>query len=188
MRLFLDQTTGGCPTSPFKPLDTFHQTYGESWLEEKQIHRLFEYPNTNPKLTESQSIQQQKKELDVGSTVYVCITSWCKLHTRGRTSKVKQGSFYVSKQWSMVARTSTDISSCRETSGRALPFCQPKVQKWTSSSTVRLVAPAIMGIHFLAIDKSNVVEGKGIIARLWTKSHPFFRDSLKLPYIAMLQV
>jgi hypothetical protein len=78
--------------------------------------------------------------------------------THQRSSK---GGFCTDKE---MARTSSDLSSCRETFRRALPFCQP--QKPSMSSHVRapevhlyctLVALA-MGIHFFAIGNSNVVE------------------------------
>ena len=41
--------------------------------------------------------------------------------------------------------------------------------KSTSFSTIIGLVALVMGIHFLAIDKSNVAEG---IARSWTKVHP----------------
>lgn len=43
--------------------------------------------------------------------------------------------------------------------------------KSTSFSTIIGLVALVMGIHFLAIDKSNVAEG---IARSWTKAHPSF--------------
>jgi hypothetical protein len=67
--------------------------------KEKQIHGLFKYPNTNPKLTELQWNVLNKKRKNPMSeapsrrttlyTVYVYVYTalWCKLHVHGHTSE-----------------------------------------------------------------------------------------------------